>query len=90
MPTPINASSCNGMMRNIYQNTNRQYQYPNSVINDAMNEIGRYTAAQMNTMNNMAATVNSQYTQFSNIPNSNGTGMHIRQVNKSNVFYFIE
>ena len=74
-------------MRNIYQNNTRQYQYPNAVINNAMNEIGRYTAAQMNTMSNMAAAaVNSPYNtmaaQFNSIQNTNGPSMHARQVNK--------
>jgi hypothetical protein len=43
----INTASCNGMMRSIYQNTNKQFQYQNSAINNAMNELGRYTSAQM-------------------------------------------
>lgn len=76
------------MMRNIYQNTNRQYQYPvaAAAMNNAMNGIGRYTAAQMqNTMNNMAAAAASPYSsmaaQFTSNPNSNnGPNMHLRQV----------
>jgi hypothetical protein len=49
-----------------------------------MNEIGRYTAAQINTMNNMNAVVNSPYNslnaQLSTIPISNVPNMHMRQV----------
>ena len=72
-------------MRNIYQNANhKQFQYSNSAINNAMNEIGRYTASQINSINTVNAVVNSPYNamsaQFSNIPNSNGSNMHIRQV----------
>jgi len=67
------------MMRSIYQNTNKQFQYQNSAINNAMNELGRYTSAQMHPMNTVVAAVNSQFT---NIPNSNGPNMYnIRQVN---------
>jgi len=71
------------MMRSIYQNTNKQFQYQNSAINNAMNELGRYTSAQMHPMNTVVAAVNSSMTaQFTNIPNSNGPNMYnIRQVN---------
>jgi hypothetical protein len=59
------------MMRSIYQNTNKQFQYQNSAINNAMNELGRYTSAQMHPMNTVVAAVNSSMTaQFTNIPNS--------------------
>ncbi len=70
------------MMRNIYQNTSRQYSYPSSTasvaINNAMNGIaGRYAAAaQMSSMAAAAAVgaVGTPYTsmaaQFSSIPNT--------------------
>jgi hypothetical protein len=86
LPNSINTTTCNGMMRSIYQNTNKQFQYQNSAINNAMNELGRYTSAQMHPMNTVVAAVNSPYNsmtaQFTNIPNSNGSNMYnIRQVN---------
>jgi hypothetical protein len=82
---PVNSS--NGMMRNIYQSTNRQYQYPTSVTNS----IGRYTAATMNSMSSMAAVAansgvsNSPYSnmaaQFSSMPSSSNSNLNLRQVN---------
>ena len=78
-------------MRNIYQNTNRSYQYPTAAaMNNAMNGIGRYAAAQMSSMSTMAAT-NSPYSsmaaQFSSLPNSNTvSNTSLRQVKKN--FHF--
>ncbi len=86
-----NGSSTNSMMRNMYhhhhhhQNTStRQYQYPTTaaaaVMNNAMNGIGRYTAAQMNSMNSMTP-YNSMAVQFSSLPNTNNvSNMNLRQV----------
>jgi hypothetical protein len=81
-----NGSSTNSMMRNMYhhhhQNTStRQYQYPTTaaaaVMNNAMNGIGRYTAAQMNSM----TPYNSMAVQFSSLPNTNNvSNMNLRQV----------
>ena len=85
LPPAINSSSCNGMMRNMYQTTNRPYQYPTAAaMNNAMNGIGRYAAAQMSSMSTIAA-VNSPYSsmaaQFSSLPNSNSvSNMNLRQV----------
>ena len=86
----MNAAN-NGMMRNIYQNSSRQYQYPTSAINNQINGIGRYaTAAQMSTMSSMAAAAaavpySSMAAQFSSMPNATGANMNIRQV-KSKLF----
>ena len=86
LPPSITNSTCNNMMRNMYPNaTNRQYQYTGA-MNNAMNGIGRYAAAQMSSMSNMAAAaVNSPYSsmaaQFSSLPNSNSaSNMNLRQV----------
>ena len=74
-------------MRTMYQNNNRSYQYPTAAaMNNAMNGIGRYAAAQMSSMSNMAAA-NSPYSsmaaQFSSLPNSNSvSNMSLRQVRK--------
>ncbi len=83
----INTNACNGMMRNIYQSTNRQYQYPTSVTNS----IGRYTAATMNSMSSMAAAAannsvaTSPYSnmsaQFTSMPSSSNSNLNLRQVN---------
>jgi hypothetical protein len=69
------------MTKSIYQSpTSRPYhhhhhhQYP---VGAAMNGIGRYTSAQMNSMSNMvaAAAANSPYNsmaaQFTGMPNAN-------------------
>lgn len=82
LPPAMATSSCNNMMRNMYQTSSRQYQYPGA-MNNAMNGIGRYAAAQMSSMN--AAAVNSPYSsmaaQFSSMPNTNSaTNMNLRQV----------
>lgn len=85
LPQSITNSTCNNMMRNMYPNANRQYQYTGA-MNTAMNGIGRYAAAQMSTMSTMAAAaVNSPYSsmaaQFSSLPNSNSaSNMNLRQV----------
>lgn len=44
------------MMRNIYQNSSRQYPVASqAVMNSAISGIGRYTAAQMSSMAAVAA-----------------------------------
>jgi hypothetical protein len=76
----MNNSACNGIMRNIYQSSGRQYQYasPAAAMSNAMNGIGRYTAATMNTMGN--SPYGSMAAQFSTIPNSNSANINLRQV----------
>lgn len=84
-----NNNACNGMARNIYQNTNRQYQYPGAAaaaaMNTAMTGIGRANPFSASSMNSLAAASNSPYSsmaaQFSSMPNSTGTSMGLRQDN---------
>jgi hypothetical protein len=98
LPPVMNSTSgsCNGVMRNIYQANTRPYQYPSAAaavaMNSAMNGIGRYTAAQMNSMNGMAAAAvaaaatNTPYStmaaQFSTLPTNASSSMNLRQVNR--------
>ena len=79
----INAAANNGMMRNIYQNSARQYPYQSaSAINSQINGIGRY--AQMSSMAAAAAAApySSMAAQFSSMQNPSGN-MNIRQENLS-------
>ena len=70
LPVSMHNQVGNEMMRNIYQTTSRQYQYPVAsqvAMNNAISGIGRYTAAQMNSMAVAAAGSPYMASQFSSI-----------------------